>query len=393
MDRAGFFPIDSGSAPLPRPGIGILGYGSMGKVHSNAYLKAPYTCGTPTAHPRLIAMCGRNREKAEAVARSFGYEGYYTDWRKLAEDPRVEIFDNCTPDDMHAAPSIAAARGGKHVICEKPLAMSAWDSKRMVEAVKKAGVKNMCCYNYRFLPAVRLAKDLLERETLGKIYHFRARYLQEWGHDPGKVVENVWYATGTKSGVLLGIGCHVIDMARFLVGEITVVSGLVRTYNTVRRTAGGKNEKVKADEGNVALVEFSSGATGTIESSAVATGRKNQLVWEINGSRGSVAWDLEDPNHLHVYSVDVPMPEIRGFSAVSVTESFHPLHTVFLHMGHNAGWEYGHVHAIGHFLDCVVNDKPVGPYGATFDDGYRVQVVIDAIRRSSRSGVKVKVRY
>jgi predicted dehydrogenase len=271
--------------------------------------------------------------------------------------------------------------------------MTVRDAAAMLEAATQAGVKHMCCFNYRFIPAVRLAKELLERGAIGQVYHFRGRYLQEPGHDPASAVEDVWYTSGTRSGILLGIGSHVIDMARFLVGEITSVSGLVRTWNTARVNRAGMVETVSADEGNLALVEFAGGAAGTLESSGVATGHKNQHTWEINGSQGSICWDLEDPNHLLVYSDEAPAPDMRGFASVSVTTGAHPLQTIYLPPGHNAGWEYGHVHALYHFLECVVNDKPVAPYGATFEDGYRAQVIMDAVVRSSRTGRRINLTY
>ncbi len=382
--------IDYAGNADSRIGIGVVGYGFMGKVHSNAYLKIPYSFKTPAAIPWLYAMCGRNAEKTEATARSLGYAGWYSDWRELVRDPATRIVDVCTPDSEHAAPSIAAAESGKHVICEKPLAMTVAEARSMAEAVKKSGVKNMLCHNYRFLPAVRLARNLVDSGTLGTIYHFRAVYLQEIGHDPASPVEDCWYASGTKSGVLLGIGSHIIDMARFLAGEVRSVSGLVRTFNTSRKNLAGKAEQITADEGNVALVEFASGAVGTLESSGVATGRKNGHMWEINGSKGSIRYDLEDPDHLQVFT-DGAAKEIRGFTNVSVTSGGHPFRMKYFVPGCNPGWEYGHVHALHHFLDCVAHDKPVAPYGATFDDGYRVQLIMKAIVDSSASGRRIIV--
>jgi len=400
MPRKGFIPIDYSALPVRRVGIGMLGYGFMGKVHSNAFLKIPYSFDTPPAWPVLVAMCGRNEAKVVDVAGRFGYRGTYTEWKRMLADPDVEIFDNCTPDDRHAKPSIAAAAAGKHVICEKPLAMTVRDAAAMVEAVEKAGVKHMTCFNYRFLPAVRLARQLIDQGALGKIYHFRGCYLQEPGHNPAAPLEDCWYATGTRSGILLGIGSHIIDMSRFLVGEITSVSGLVRTWNTTRVDKTGAVQPVRADEGNLALVEFANGAAGTLESSGVATGRKNQHTWEINGSKASLRWDLEDPNHLWVYSDEAMPPgtasglrQVRGFASVSVTDAGHPLQTIYLPTGHNAGWEYGHVHALHHFVDSVVNGKPVAPFGATFEDGYRCQVIMEAIEKSSRTGRRIELKY
>jgi predicted dehydrogenase len=389
----GFNAIEDGALDGRRIGIGVLGYGFMGKVHSNAYLKIPYSFSAPAAFPDLIAICGRDQARVADAAARMRYRGYYTDWKQMVQDPRIEIIDNVTPDDRHRAPSIAAAQAGKHVICEKPLAMTLRDAAAMRDAVEKAGVKNLCCFNYRFFPAVRLAKDLIEQGALGPLYHFRGRYLQEPGHDPAAPLEDAWYASGTKSGILLGIGSHLIDMARFLLGEIVALSGLVHTYNTRRVSRTGQAETVTADEGSVSLVEFGSGATGTLESSGVATGHRNQHTWEINGAQGSLAWDLEDPNHLQVFLDHGQLPEVRGFANVSVTDPGHPLRTVYLPVGHNAGWEYGHVHALNHFIECVAQDRPVAPFGATFEDGYRCQVIMDAIVRSSRSGRRVELKY
>ena len=307
MAVEGFQEIDYAKEELPRIGVGLLGCGFIGQVHSNAYTKIPYTCPAPAAEPKLIALC--DEMGASEKARKFGFQGAYTDWRRMVEDPRISIFDNCTPDDTHCEPSIAAAENGKHVVCEKPLAMTVADARRMMQAVQKAGVKSMCCHNYRFLPAVRLARQLIENGVLGKIYHFRGQYLQPYGHDPEAVIENAWYAAGTASGVLLGIGSHVIDMARFLVGEITSLSGLTKTFNTSRkRGSTGETEEVTADEGNMAVVEFENGAMGSIESSCVCVGRKNAFTFEINGSKGSLAFDLEDPNRLQVCDCDVKRP-------------------------------------------------------------------------------------
>lgn len=393
MGKDGFIELGNRRLDVPSSGIGVLGYGFMGKIHSNAYVKIPYTYQSPAAFPELVALCGRNAEKVSDVAVRFGYRGFYTDWKKLVNDPDVQVFDNCTPDDMHTAPTIAAAKAGKHVICEKPLAMTVEDARDMLDAVKKAGVKHMLCHNYRFMPAVRFAKMLIEEGRLGTIYQFRGRYLQEVGHDPTAFTENVWYTAGTKSGVLLGIGCHVIDLSRFLVGEITAVSGLMKTFNTERKLSSGAVEMVTADEVNYALVEFDNGTVGTLESSGISTGRKNQCTWEINGSKGSISFDLEDLNHLHVYLDRGVESGIQGFTDVSVTDFSHPLQSAILPPGHIAGWEYGHIHALHHFLDCVVNDKKVEPLAATFEDGYRIQVIMEAVQESSKQGKRVEIRF
>ncbi|TFG61333.1 MAG: Gfo/Idh/MocA family oxidoreductase, partial [Spirochaetales bacterium] len=385
---------DSSRAAAEKPahiGVGVIGHGFMGKVHSNAYLKIPFSYPDPPAYPDLVAVCGRNETAVRDTALRLKSGGYYTDWKKLIADPRINLVDVCTPDDRHEAPSIAAAEAGKHVICEKPLAMTVPAAKAMRDAAVKAGVKHMLCHNYRFFPAVRLARQLLDAGALGSLYQFRGRYLQDAGHNPETPLEGAWYAAGTKSGVLLGIGSHIIDMARFLIGEIVSLSGIVKTYNGTRTSGSGAVEQVKADEENMALVEFENGTIGTIESSCVSTGRKNQLAWEINGSKGSMSFDLEDPNHLQVYLDDSVLKEVQGFANVSVTGGRHPLQTLILPPGHNCGWEYGHIHALAHFIDCIVNGKEVAPFGATFEDGYRIQVIMEAFHTSYSSGKRIKL--
>jgi len=394
LNLDGFTKTDPGKLNVPRIGIGMLGYGFMGKAHTNAYKKISYmSCSwPPPAIPDLIAIGGRNKDKVEEAALKFGYDGYYTDWNKLVKDPRIEIFNNCSPDDTHHDPSIAALREGKHVICEKPLAMNVEDAKEMYMEAKKANVKHMCAHNYRFIPAVRLAREVLEKGFLGDIYEFKIRYLQPYGTDPLEPIENVWYAAGTKSGVMLGIGSHIIDMARFLVGEISSVFGVQNIFNKSRPNKDGKLENVEADESNAAIVEFDNGAVGTIETSCINAGRKNQHAWEIYGSKGSMSWDLEDLNHLYVNLVNKPTREISGFTKVNVTDPVHPFSDMLWPPGHNMGWESGHVNEMLHFIDAVVNDKPVEPYGATFYDGYVVQVIMEAIKQSGLSGKKIKIR-
>ena len=365
----------------------------MGKVHSNAYLKMLYTSPDPPAYPELIAMCGRNAQKVKDAAMRFGYKGYYTDWRHLVQDPRIEIFNNCANDYLHVEPTVAAVEAGKHTICEKPLGKTVEETRKMFEAAEKAGVKHMTCFNYRFIPAVRLAKNIIEQDRIGRIYQFRGRYLQQQGHNPDEILENVWYARSTGSGVMLGIGCHILDLARFLVSEIKAVSGLSKTFITSRKTRSGAEQPVDADESNVALVEFENGAIGTIESSCISTGHKNQNTWEITGSKGSILFDLEDLNHLYVHLENEQREDVRGFTQISVTEPSHPNACLILPRGHNAGWEYGHVHALTHFVNCVVNDLPVAPAGATFEDGYRVQIIMETLKQSSKIGKRIDVKF
>ena len=221
--------------------IGMLGYGFMGKCHTNAYKKIPYIYPSAKIMPRLLIICGRNEENVKSEAERYGYEEYCTDWNELVNDDRIDVFDNCGPDPLHTEPCISALRNGKNVICEKPLSLSVDGARRMRDEARTSSGKAMCVFNYRFMPAVRFAKDLIASGKIGKIYHIRVNYLQMAGHDPSIPPDEVWYSGRSHSGILQGIGSHAIDQCRFLLGEIKTVSGLVRTFNEERAipTVGG----------------------------------------------------------------------------------------------------------------------------------------------------------
>jgi predicted dehydrogenase len=375
--------------------IGLLGCGFMGKCHTNAYKKIPYIYPAAKIAPRLLVLCDQQAELVAREAARYGYEEYCTDWQEMAADARVEVFDNCGPDPVHPEPCIAALQAGKHVICEKPMAIRVEDARRMRDAAAAAQGKAMCTFNYRFMPAVRFAKDLITDGRLGTLYHIRIHYLQMAGHDPALPPERVWCSAWPHSGSLQGIGSHAIDQCRFLVGEIGGVSALVRTFNQPRAIPGaGCPSDVTADEGTAALLEFDNGAVGVLESSVLATGRKNFLGWEINGSRGSLRWDLEHPNSLFACLSDNAKDDsLLGFREISVTESTHPYVADWWPQGHNIGWEHCQIIEKFHFLEAVAHGKPLSPYNATFEDGYRVAVIIDAMRKSSRTGQRVPLRF
>ncbi|HEV8636453.1 MAG TPA: Gfo/Idh/MocA family oxidoreductase [Chloroflexota bacterium] len=376
---------------VPELGIGMIGYEFMGRAHANAYRKIPYTFWPPPVQPRLVAVCGRTEERVAEAARRYGFEGYYTDWRELVADERIGLIDNCAWHDAHAEPAIAAAEAGKHLLCEKPLALTAADARRMRDAAVRAGVKHMTAFNYRFAPAVRLAREIVEQGLLGRVHHLRVSYLQDHQADP----ETPYPWAGRPSGVLLGLGSHAIDLARFLVGEPSSVTGYVRTLNVLRpRPDGSGRIEVEDDDAALAQVEFVNGALGTIEAAWICAGRKNQLAFEINGAMGSIAWDLEDLNRLHVYLEDADkVAGTRGFENVLVTEAHHPYHQTWWPFGHILGWEHLHVNLVHHLLRAVASGEPVEPWGATFEDGYRAAVVTEAILESSRSGRRVEVAY
>jgi len=394
-DEVGFMTMAGAKATgkAPEVGVGMMGYAFMGKAHSNAYKKIPYMIYPPPAVPKLIAVAGRDEASVKEAALRYGYETYYTDWRDLIKDDRVQLFDNGGPNDVHAEPVIAAARAGKHVLCEKPLGRTAKEAASMLEAVTKAGVKHMVSYNYRYVPAIRQAYELIHSGMLGEIFHFRAVYLQEWIIDPN--VPLVWRLDKKRagSGALGDLGAHIVDLARFLVGEPRRVSGLAKTFVKERPLPEGGVGEVRVDDAFVSLVEFENGALGTFEASRFCAGRKNHEVLEINGSKGSLVFNLERMNELDVFWKDASPREAQGFSNVLVSESYHPFWQHWWPQGHMIGWEHTFVHEISDFLDAIANHKEVAPYGATFEDGYKNAVILDAILESAESGRLVDVKY
>ncbi len=378
----------------PTIGIGMLGYAFMGKAHTNGLKKLPYMMYPPVAVPRLVAVCGRNAEATAEAAKRYGYEKYYTDYHQLIADPDVQVFDNGGPNDAHAAPTIAAAQAGKHVFCEKPLGRSAEESASMLEAVRAAGVKHMVAFNYRFVPAIALAKQLIESGKLGRIFHFRAVYLQEWIIDPN--FPKIWRLDKSVagSGALGDLGAHVIDLARFLVGEPKKVMGMTKTFIEERPLPDGSGMgKVDVDDAFVSLMEFENGALGTIEASRFAQGRKNYNSLEINGENGSIQFNLERMNELNVLWANEEPKETRGFHNVLVSESYHPFWSNWWPQGHIIGWEHTFVHEFNHFFEAILGKHEVAPYGADFVDGYRNSVICDAIVNSSQNGRQVDIKY
>ena len=379
----------------PNIGVGMLGYSFMGKAHSNALKKLPYMIFPPPAIPQLVAICGRNETAVADAARRFGYERYTTKWHDVIDDERVQLFDNGGPNNVHAEPCIAAAEAGKHVICEKPLARDAQEAAMMLQAARIAGVKHMVAFNYRFVPAIRQARKLINSGALGRIYHYRAVYLQEWIL-PHYGTPRTWRLDKEQagSGALGDLGAHIIDLAHYLVGDIASVGAATRTFIDERPLPDGSgNARVDVDDAFVATVGFANGALGTLESTRFAAGRKNHQVIEINGELGSIRFNLERLNELQVFWVDDEPRETQGFHDVLVTEAHHPFWEHWWPHGHIIGWEHTFVHEFAHLLDCIVNDREVAPHGATFNDGYRAAVVCDAILASAESRRQIDVDY
>jgi predicted dehydrogenase len=375
-------------------GIGILGYAFMGKAHSNAFKKIPYMMYPPAVIPRLVGIAGRDEAAVAEAAKRYGYERYYTDWRKMLENDAIDVFDNGGPNDAHAEPCIAAAAAGKHVFCEKPLARTEEEAKSMLDAVVKAGVKHMVAFNYRFVPAIMQAKHLIESGALGRIFHYRAVYLQEWIIDPN--FPKLWRLDKSVagSGALGDLGAHIIDLARFLVGEPKAVMGNVQTFVKERPLPDGSGRgTVDVDDAFTALFEFENGALGTLEASRFCQGRKNHEVLEINGEKGSIRFNLERLNELEVFWAGEQPNTTQGFHNVLVSEPHHPYWKNWWPQGHMIGWEHSFVHEFDHFFSAIANNTAVDPYGATFVDGYRNAVICDAIVQSATTGRRVDIKY
>ena len=378
----------------PEIGVGMLGYAFMGKAHSHAMLNIAHMMYPPPATPRLVGIAGRNEQAVAEAARRYGYEGYYTDWRDMLDNDDIQLFDNGGPNDSHAEPSIVAAESGKHILCEKPLARTADESQEMLEAVQKAGVKHMVAYNYRFVPAIRQIRKLIDSGLLGKIYHYRAVYLQEWvmAHYNLPMIWRLQKSVAG-SGALGDLGAHIIDLARYLVGEVTSVAGMTRTFIEERPWDDGTVGKVDVDDAFTALLEFENGAIGTVEASRFAAGRKNGQRIEINAEKASIVFNLERLNELEIFWVGDEPEEAQGFRNVLVSEPSHPWWENWWPQGHIIGWEHTFVHEITHLLDCIVNDGSVAPIGADFVDGYRNAVICDAILESAASRRQVDCVY
>lgn len=359
--------------------VALIGYAFMGKAHSNAYRQVtPFM--SPRLTPRLKVLCGRTRGKVEAAARQYGWDEAATDWREVVARKDIDLVDISTPGDRHAEIAIEAARHGKAVFCEKPLANSVAEARAMVEAVDTAGVIHMICHNYRRIPAVMLAKALIDAGRIGTIRHFRGTYLQDWIADPDFPL--VWRLDKTQagSGALGDIGAHVVDLARYLVGEIAEVTGHLETFVKERPLSEGPGRgAVTVDDASMALARFENGAIGTIEATRMATGRKNANRFEINGSAGTIAFDLERMNELEVY-LETDDRGVRGFHKVLATDPEHPFVKSWWPPGHILGYEHTFVHTVYDLLEGIADRRLPKP---NFHDGLRNQLVLAAIEESS----------
>ena len=370
---------------MTAPGVGLVGYKFMGKAHSNAYRQV-HAFFPEVPQPRMVAITGRNEALVAAAASQYGWEGYETDYHRLLENDAIDIIDVSTPGHLHHTVVLEAFAAGKHVICEKPLANTLEEAADMVRAWRKAGTIGMINFNYRKVPAIMLAKKLIDEGRLGEIRHFRARYLQDWLHDASAPMSWRLQREFAGSGALGDIGAHITDIAHMLIGPIESVTGQLATAIPSRPleqpTEGLTHGDVTVDDWTAFLAKFENGATGVFEASRLATGRKNQNTFEINGSKGSIAFDLENLNRLEVY-LDDDDALTRGFHNVLVTDADHPLVGNWWPTGHIIGWEHTHVHQVRDLLLGVTSGEQQEP---SFEEGYRCQAVLDAVERSSASG-------
>jgi predicted dehydrogenase len=373
----------------------------MGKAHSNAWRQAPHFFPLK-ADVEMHTICGRDPKGVEAARKQLGWKTASTDWEAVVKSPDIDIIDINTPNDSHAPIAIAAAKAGKHVLCEKPLALTVEQCQEMLDAVKKAGVVHMVCHNYRRIPAIAQAKKMIEDGTIGDIFHYYARYSQDWIVDPNFPL--VWRLQKgiSGSGTHGDINAHIIDLGRYLVGEFSEVCGLMHTFIKERpvmddtgkgQGLGGKAAKkmgkVTVDDAAMFIGRFKNGALANLEATRFALGRKNHIEIEVNGSNGSLHFDFEDMNRLKFFD-NTEAQDRQGFRDILVTQpgGTHPYVGGWWPPGHIIGYEHTFVHTIADFVNACIDGKSVQP---TFEDGLRNERVLAAVEESARSRQWVKV--
>ena len=366
--------------------IGMVGYGFMGRTHSNAFAQAPHFFALDY-RPVLKTICARNAEKATAFAEQWGYESSVTDWRRLIDDKSIDLIDIASPNDTHMEIALAAAAAGKMVMCEKPLGRSAAESRKMVEAVERAGVPNMVWYNYRRVPAVTLAKQLIDEGKLGKIFHYRAKFLQDWtiSKDLPQGGQGLWRLdVGVAgSGVTGDLLAHCIDTAMWLNGSISTVTGMTETFIKERHhNITGKTEKVGIDDASLFLARFDNGSLASFEATRYARGHKALYTLEINGENASIFWDLHDLPRLQYFD-HRDEGRTRGWRSVHITDGDHPYMNKWWVPGLQIGYEHTFIHQAADFIEGLSSGKPAAP---TFRDALATDLVTDAVLRSARSG-------
>ena len=364
--------------------IGMIGYGFMGRAHSNAYNRVSNFFDLEY-HPVLKAVCARNEDRARLFADTWGYESVETDWKKLIARADIDAVDICTPNNLHHEIAIAAAQAGKMILCEKPLAMNVAEGEEMCDAVEKAGVKNIVWYNYRRIPAVTLAKQLIDEGRLGRIFHYRAQFLQDWtiAEDLPQGGEALWRldVDAAGSGVTGDLLAHCIDTAIWLNGGIDSVTAMTETFVKEREhSLTGKKEPVGIDDACAFLARFDNGSLATFESTRYARGHKALYTFEINGENASISWDLHDLHRLNYFDYGDDSI-VRGWRSIHVTDGDHPYMDAWWVPGLQIGYEHSFVHQVADFLKGVASGEEVGP---TFRDALETQKVCEAVLTSAK---------
>lgn len=367
--------------------IGLIGCGFMGRTHSNGYNRIDNFFPELGYTPVLQAACARNEEKVKAFAAQWGYASYETDWRKLVARPDIDAIDICTPNDTHAEIAIAAAAAGKMILCEKPLARSLEEAKAMVDAVEKAGVANTVYFNYRRIPAVTLAKQIIDSGKLGQIYHYRANFLQDWtiNADLPQGGEGLWRmdASVSGSGVLGDLLSHCIDTALWLNGGIKDVTAMTETFIKERmHQLTGKKETVTIDDACTFMCHFNNGSLGLFESTRYARGHKALYTLEINGANASLRWDLHDMNRLEFFD-NSDESIVKGWRSILVTDGDQPYMNRWWVPGLIVGYEHSFIHQIADFLKALETGQSCSP---TFKEAYETEKVCQAVIDSAKSG-------
>jgi predicted dehydrogenase len=366
--------------------IGLVGYGFMGRTHSNAYKRVTDFFETEY-HPVLQAVCGRNRDKVSSFAAQWGYQSAETDWKTLVAQPDIDLIDIATPNSSHAEIAIAAAAAGKMILCEKPLARNLEEARQMVDAVERAGVPNMVWYNYRRVPAVTFAKQIIDEGRLGRIFHYRAKFLQDWtiSKDLPQGGQGLWRldADAAGSGVTGDLLAHCIDTAIWLNGSIEKVTAMTETFIRERvHQETGKAAPVRIDDASAFLARFENGSLATFEATRYARGHKALYTFEINGEHASIAWDLHDLHRLQYFD-HRDAGNLRGWRSIHITDSDHPYMKHWWVPGLQIGYEHTFVHQAADFLDGLASGKTPGP---TFRDALETERVVDAVLRSAQTG-------
>jgi predicted dehydrogenase len=379
--------------------IAMLGTGFMGKAHSNGWMKVAKFFDVPY-EPVLKVVFGRNKETTDAFAARWGYETSTQDWKEAIARDDVDVVCVVTTTQMHKDMVIEAAKHGKAVFCEKPVALSYKEAGEMAEAVKKAGVLNYLNHNYRRVPAIAYAKQLIDQGKLGTLYHWRGAYLQDWIMDPSFPLTWHLRKETANAGPLWDLGSHSVDLAQYLVGDISAVTAINKTFITERPLPGkgaatfsaGKTEsagtgKVEVEDASFMVAEFANGVLGSFENTRFAGGRKNYNNFEIYGSKGSLAFNFERMNELQ-YMTREDDPNSQGFRDIIVTESTHPYAGAWWAPGHAIGYEHAFVHAMADFLNAMKDGKPITP---NMEDGKKIIQVLEAALKSNKEGRKVAV--